>query len=190
MRISQVSHHLQFRWHDAICSVWKLRRCILHTPKKMSILKLPIKSALILNLSYFSEIFRWKTLINNTKQWRRVFSNSSTRISATPTWVLLMKSSWTMWSQYWKKRRKIHILMLTVMRFKKPQAFFNLFFSCKYIFVVTISICLGFVEMMSAYMPDFSTIETTKVYQWIVDLENEMSNKKKNVAHTNEIAIK
>lgn len=45
----------------------------------------------------------------------------------------------------------------------------------------------GFVEMMSAYMPDFATIETDKVYQWIVDLENEMSNKKKNVAHTNEI---
>lgn len=44
--------------------------------------------------------------------------------------------------------------------------------------------------MMSAYMPDFSTIETGKVYQWVVDLENEMSNKKKDVAHTNETAIK
>lgn len=50
--------------------------------------------------------------------------------------------------------------------------------------------CLGFVEMMSAYLPDFSQIETGKVYQWIVDLENKMSNEKKTAADTNEMSIK
>lgn len=37
----------------------------------------------------------------------------------------------------------------------------------------------GFVEMMSAYFPDFSQIDTTAVYNWIFQLENQMSNEKK-----------
>lgn len=55
-----------------------------------------------------------------------------------------------------------------------------------------IVIVLGFVEMMEAYLPDFSQIETAKVYEWIVDLENEMSNVKKNGAEnsTNDVSIK
>lgn len=50
----------------------------------------------------------------------------------------------------------------------------------------------GFVEMMAAYLPDFSQIEAAKVYQWIVDLENEMSDVKKNDAenNTNDVSIK
>lgn len=46
--------------------------------------------------------------------------------------------------------------------------------------------------MMEAYLPDFSQIETAKVYEWIVDLENEMSNVKKNGAEnsTNDVSIK
>lgn len=44
--------------------------------------------------------------------------------------------------------------------------------------------------MMSAYLPDFSQIETGKVYQWIVDLENKMSNEKKTANDTHEMSIK
>lgn len=41
----------------------------------------------------------------------------------------------------------------------------------------------GFVEMMSAYFPDFSQIETGKVCEWIFELANETS-KKKNTVET------
>lgn len=61
---------------------------------------------------------------------------------------------------------------------------------CMVFFVNECEIFLGFVEMMSAYLPDFSQIETGKVYQWIVALENEMSNEKKTAADTNEMSIK
>lgn len=43
----------------------------------------------------------------------------------------------------------------------------------------------GFVEMMSAYFPDFSQIETNSVYQWIVQLESHMSKEKKSNAGNN-----
>ncbi|XP_055298983.1 CUE domain-containing protein 2-A [Sitodiplosis mosellana] len=39
----------------------------------------------------------------------------------------------------------------------------------------------GFVEMMSAYFPDFSQIETGKVCEWIFELANETSKKKNSV---------
>lgn len=42
------------------------------------------------------------------------------------------------------------------------------------------SFATGFVEMMSAYFPDFSQIETSKVCEWIIELANEMSKKKNN----------
>lgn len=39
----------------------------------------------------------------------------------------------------------------------------------------------GFVEMMSAYFPDFSQIQTGKVCEWIFELANETSKKKNSV---------
>lgn len=49
----------------------------------------------------------------------------------------------------------------------------------------------GLVEMMSAYFPDFSQIETTKVCEWIFELANEMSKKKSNPEnHSNEASKK
>lgn len=37
----------------------------------------------------------------------------------------------------------------------------------------------GFVEMMSAYFPDFSQIDTAKVCEWLFELGNHMSDDKK-----------
>lgn len=49
----------------------------------------------------------------------------------------------------------------------------------------------GFVEMMSAYFPDFSQIETAKVCEWIFELANEMSKKKNNTeSNSTEASIK
>lgn len=44
--------------------------------------------------------------------------------------------------------------------------------------------------MMSAYFPDFSQIETTTVCEWIFQLENQMSNEKKNENTSNISTIK
>lgn len=45
----------------------------------------------------------------------------------------------------------------------------------------------GLIEMMSAYFPDFSAIDTSKVCEWIFELANEMSKKKSNTENkTNE----
>lgn len=46
-------------------------------------------------------------------------------------------------------------------------------------------IIIGFIEMMSAYFPKFSNIESTKICTWIFEVENELSNLKKNDASQN-----
>lgn len=53
------------------------------------------------------------------------------------------------------------------------------------------SVFSGLVEMMSAYFPDFSEIETSKVCEWIFELANEMSKKKNNTENkSNEASTK
>lgn len=50
--------------------------------------------------------------------------------------------------------------------------------------------CTGFAEMMSAYFPDFSQIETATVCEWLFRLQNQMSNEKKAEHSTSESASK
>lgn len=119
---------------------------------------------------FSSPFFRWQTLISNMKLSRKVFSNSSIRTSKRPTWVLLTKSSWIMWFQFLKRLPKTHISMLTV---KMSMSFTSKSNSNTKSFLFS-----GFVEMMSAYLPEFSQIDTTAVYNWIFQLENKMSNEK------------
>lgn len=50
--------------------------------------------------------------------------------------------------------------------------------------------CTGFAEMMSAYFPDFSQIETATVCEWLFRLQNQMSNEKKAENSSSESASK